>query len=123
MAYPYISAYSFTNLRGTVNPAAIKIEPFERSGVDGTGFINVGKRAEDSRLSSVAHYISQETVLAAKTGYYAAKGKIVQMRDENEDVWTVMITGVNVTRVKKLAISTTGGSWRIEAEWTVQVIA
>lgn len=103
MATPtnYIGPFPFVSLRGGPRVPTMRVEPFTRSGVNGTGFFLHGVSGLSFVLRSFADAASYDDAKQLAVDYQAALGAGVTWLIQDNLNWTSQGVGVVVLHVEE----------------------
>lgn len=116
-----IGAQSFFSVQ-TPPLSGLNLEPIQREGVDGIAFRDVGIQGEQGTITAIAHIASAADLDNALMAYYALKGTVVAVVDDNGDTWNNIVI-LNVRKISQSKFGSTAPSGiaaRLVMQFTVQ---
>ena len=121
----FIGTQPFITLKGQLKLRTTAVETFHRPGVNGTGFQNLGGRAEQTTLISTVDVPSLAAVGNVFRAYELFQGTLKNITDDFGNTYTNFFIH-NVQRLSAKAVGITAGGINpnpaaiLVCQWTVQ---
>ena len=125
MANPSIGGYEFITIGGRLTPEAEELVPFNRPGVDGTGYVKVGARAPERDFIAERDFDNATDLTSAINTYTALRSTLVTVVDDvGVSASNVMVLEVEVVSSRTVANAVggiTAGNYLLRIRFRLQM--